>query len=56
MHGFEMTDILSINIDEARSIARKFDESAESRVILDACINKLEIASETLSQLRNPGR
>src|SRR5258706_6712220 len=32
LHGFEITDILSINIDEAQSIVQTFDEYVETRI------------------------
>lgn len=42
MHGFERTDILSINIDEARSVVQMFEDAVESKIIIDTCINKLK--------------
>ena len=55
MHGFEITDILSINIDEARSIVQIFDEYIEARIIIDACINKLKSINPGISILITDG-
>ena len=39
--GFNLVDILSINIDEARSIATLPDESISSNTVVNACLEKL---------------
>lgn len=55
MHGFEMVDILSINIDEAGSIAKMNYESVESRTVVDACINTLIAINPGISVLITDG-
>lgn len=39
--GFEMTDMLSVNMDEARSIAKISDGTVDSATVIDACIKTL---------------
>jgi sugar/nucleoside kinase (ribokinase family) len=55
MHGFEMVDILSINIDEARNIGQIIDESASSNIIIDACIETLKHINPGISILITDG-
>jgi sugar/nucleoside kinase (ribokinase family) len=55
MHGFEMVDILSINIDEAQSIAQLIDESATSTLIVDACVKTLKEIHHDISILITDG-
>jgi sugar/nucleoside kinase (ribokinase family) len=55
MHGFEITNILSINIDEARSVVQLFDESVASDVIINACIDKLKNINRNISILVTDG-
>lgn len=53
--GFEMVDILSINIDEAGNIAKIKDESVESRIVVDTCINALRTINPAISVLITDG-
>lgn len=55
LHGFEMVDILSINIDEAGSIAKMNYESAESRKVVDACTDTLIAINPKISILITDG-
>ncbi len=41
MKGFEMVDLLSVNIDEARSIAKMPGESVSGKSVADSCIENL---------------
>lgn len=54
MGGFELVDILSINIDEARSIAA-MDEITESKVVVDSCIRALVNINPLISVLITDG-
>jgi sugar/nucleoside kinase (ribokinase family) len=55
MYGFEMANILSINIDEALSIAQMPDESVESNAVIEACINKLKNINPDISVIITDG-
>lgn len=55
INGFELVDLLSINIDEARSIARITDESAESKEIVEACITSLAALNPMITVLITDG-
>jgi len=55
MHGFEMTDIISINIDEAQSIAQLVDEPVTSTLIIGACIKTLTAINPAISILITDG-
>ncbi len=53
--GFEMVDILSINIDEAKSIAQIFGETSESLTIIGSCIRTLVNINPSISILITDG-
>ena len=55
MLGFEKVDILSINIDEAGSIAKIKDETVETTVVVDACVKKLSKINSKISILITDG-
>lgn len=55
MGGFDMVDILSINIDEAKSIAQIAEEASESKTIIDACIRTLVHINPAISVLITDG-
>ena len=55
MYGFEMVDILSINIDEARNIAKISDDDPSSKSIIDACVRKLKNINPSISILITDG-
>ena len=55
MHGFEMVDILSINIDEAQSIAQLIDQPVTSTLIIDACVKTLKEINPGISILITDG-
>ena len=55
MHGFEMVDILSINIDEARNIAEISDDDPSSKIIIDACVRKLKNINQSIRILITDG-
>ncbi len=55
MNGFEMVDILSINIDEAKSIAQIVNETSETKTIIDACIRNLVNINPSISILITDG-
>lgn len=55
MLGFKMVDILSINIDETRSIAQIIDEFAESNIIIEACVKTLKEINPDISILITDG-
>jgi sugar/nucleoside kinase (ribokinase family) len=55
MQGFEMVDILSLNIDEAAGIAKIKDETVESRIVVDACIKMLSGINPEISVLITDG-
>jgi len=40
--GFSTTDLLHVNIDEAKSIAGIYDEYADSKVVVDKCLAALK--------------
>jgi len=55
MHGFEMVDILSINIDEAQSIAQFSDASVTSFSIVEGCVKTLKEINPGISILITDG-
>ncbi len=55
MLGFEMVDLLSVNIDEARSIAQMTNESISSNKVIDVCIQKLVNINPAISILITDG-
>ncbi|MGV8096361.1 MAG: carbohydrate kinase family protein [Mangrovibacterium sp.] len=55
MNGFEMVDILSVNIDEAGSIAKMTDGPVESRTVVNTCINALIAFNPEISVLITDG-
>lgn len=55
MDGFKLVDILSINIDEARSIAQVMDEFVPANVIIDICVNILQGMNPGMSILITDG-
>jgi len=55
MHGFEMTDIISINIDEAQNIAQMVDEPVTTTLIIEACIQTLTAINPGISILITDG-
>jgi len=55
LRGFEMTDILSINIDEAGSIAGIKDETAAGKTLAGACIKVLSKINPAMSVLITDG-
>ncbi len=55
MGGFEIVDILSINIDEAKSIAQISEDPSESKTIVDACIRTLVNINPAISILITDG-
>jgi sugar/nucleoside kinase (ribokinase family) len=55
MKGFEMVDILSVNIDEARSIAEIKDESESGETVIDVCIKALVNLNPSISILITDG-
>jgi sugar/nucleoside kinase (ribokinase family) len=55
MHGFELVDILSINIDEAENIAKINGVSIAGETIVDACINTLLSIQPEISILITDG-
>ena len=56
MNGFEKVDLLSVNIDEARSIAKMTNESIPSNSVIDACIQKLVTFNPAISILITDGQ
>lgn len=55
LRGFEMVDILSVNIDEARSIAQMTNESISSNSVVEVCIQKLVHFNPAISILITDG-
>ena len=55
LQGFGLVDILSINIDEARSIALLYDEGISSRAVVDGCLEELLAINPTISVLITDG-
>jgi sugar/nucleoside kinase (ribokinase family) len=55
MHGFEMVDILSINIDEARSVADFMDHTFTSTLVIAACVKILKEINPAISILITDG-
>jgi sugar/nucleoside kinase (ribokinase family) len=55
MHGFEIVDILSINIDEAQSIAQLIDEPVTGTLIIEACVKALKEINPGISILITDG-
>lgn len=55
INGFEMVDLLSVNIDEARSIAQLTNESISSNKVIDVCIQKLVNFNPAISILITDG-
>jgi len=55
MDGFKMVDILSINIDEAQSIARLIDQPVTGTVIIEACVKTLKEINPGVSILITDG-
>lgn len=51
LNGFSLTDILSVNLDEARKIAEINDDSAATKTIVEACINNLKHLNSTITIL-----
>lgn len=56
LRGFEMTDLLSVNIDEARSIAQITGENIPSKNVVDACIESLLLVNPRISVLITDGK
>lgn len=54
--GFEMTDLLSVNIDEARTIAQINDENVSSKTVVDACIESLHSVNPRIAVLITDGK
>jgi len=55
MHGFTMTDVLAVNMDEARSIARVMDASVVSDMIIERCIKTLKEINADISIIITDG-
>lgn len=55
LRGYELVDILSINIDEARSIATLSDETISSKAVVNACLEKLLVINPAISVLVTEG-
>ena len=55
LRGFEMVDILSVNIDEARSIAQMTNESISVDAVIEICIQKLVHFNPAISILITDG-
>ena len=55
LKGFEMVDLLSINIDEARSIAQIHDESISTEIVVEKCVDFLTHANPSMSILITNG-
>jgi sugar/nucleoside kinase (ribokinase family) len=55
LQGFGLVDILSINIDEARSIALLNDEGISSKAVVNVCLEKLLAINATISVLITDG-
>lgn len=55
MRGIEMVDILSINIDEAGSIAQISKDNLSAGSIIDACVKRLENINPSLTILITDG-
>jgi sugar/nucleoside kinase (ribokinase family) len=53
--GFELLDLLSLNIDEARSIAAIVDERVPTNTIIDCCISTLLSMNPDISVLITDG-
>jgi sugar/nucleoside kinase (ribokinase family) len=55
MNFFGLIDLLSINIDEARSIANITDESVQGEIIIEACITVLTALNPSITLLITDG-
>jgi sugar/nucleoside kinase (ribokinase family) len=55
LRGFELTDILSVNIDEARSIAQVSDENTSAKNIVEVCIETLRKINPRITVLVTTG-
>ena len=55
LQGFKMVDILSINIDEARSISKMSDKPVSGKTVIDACIKTLIDINPAISILITDG-
>ena len=55
LQGFCLVDFLSINIDEARSIARISDDRLSTNAVVDACLNELITLNPAISVLITDG-
>jgi len=55
LNGFALVDLLSINIDEARSIAEITDESVKGETIIETCIEFLTALNPTITILITDG-
>jgi sugar/nucleoside kinase (ribokinase family) len=53
--GFHLTDILAINIDEARNIAQIEDDSISATEIISSCIEKLVKVNSSLTVIITEG-
>lgn len=56
MRGFEMTDLLSVNMDEARSIAKIRDENTPGKTVVNACVESLLSVNPRIAVLITDGK
>ena len=55
LNGFSTTDILAVNVDEARSIAQINDDAAAIETIIEACIKNLTKINSSIMLLITAG-
>ncbi|UXX80976.1 PfkB family carbohydrate kinase [Reichenbachiella carrageenanivorans] len=53
--GFEMVDLLAVNIDEAQHIAQKMEGNRETKVLVDSCLKRLQLANPNIILLVTDG-